>query len=234
MKIPTIKFKKLMSIIFNRKDEKTYKNTTKIDNEINYLNFSLNHANPTLCHHRWFELNQKKCIMICHDQKIDRRIIQQAISLEKIGVKTLIVSLSFDEEDALDTQDNILIHRVGTNKIIPNCPAFLFHKRIQLTLYNFKFLHKEILRFFHIINNVLYKITKLLIYRCNVINHPLPFNECFYRAASLYKDACFVMAHDLPSLKAAGDIAEKFNVPLLYDAHELYPDQNVFSSYQKK
>lgn len=193
-----------------------------------------NGANPSVWHKDWFSINCKKCIMICHDQKIDRRIIQQAKSLEKIGIKTLIVCLSFNENDALENQEGILIHRVGTKKIVPDCIAYWIHQRFAFVILALIFLPKKIRNGLHTLNNIFYKVLLKLVYRCATINHPLPFEECFYRAAYLYRKPCFVMGHDLPSLAAAARVADKRKSPLLYDAHELYSDQKVFSSYQKK
>jgi glycosyltransferase involved in cell wall biosynthesis len=55
----------------------------------------------------------------------------------------------------------------------------------------------------------------------------------------LYKRACYynpdiIHVHDLPQLRAGTLVKKILNIPLIYDAHELYPEISTLNKYQKK
>ena len=188
-----------------------------------------NLTTPDLYHRDWFTLERKKCLMICHDQDIDRRIIQQAMSLDKIEISTLIICLSHDKEDKLEIINGIFIHRIGLKKTAPDCPIFWQYQRVELFISSFSPVFSK---FCSNLNSLFYKARCRLLYNSKRINHPLPFDECFYRAGYLYKSD-IVIAHDLPALVAATRVASRRKIPIIYDAHELYSEQKTFSSYQQ-
>ena len=191
----------------------------------------LSSIKPDLIDPEWQHLkqNNKLFLMICHDQNIDRRIIQQATALTEIGWKGKIICLSFDNEDHLEEYEGISIHRIGLAKIVPDCPVYWRYQNRQRLINwwgrNFNLLSK--------INWLYYKIQSRLEYQGKHSGYPLPFDLVFYETATHYP-ADLVIAHDLPSLKAAHKIAKEWNVLLGYDAHELYYEQNVFSEKKKK
>merc|ERR1711941_250938 len=49
-----------------------------------------------------------------------------------------------------------------------------------------------------------------------------------YLNMALYEDADYIMCCDLPVLPAAVYASKIKNIPLVYDAHELYPEQAIF------
>lgn len=173
--------------------------------------------------------NSNRFLMICHDQQIDRRIIQQAVALKKNGWDGVIVALSFDGDSHLDEYEGVLVHRVGLDIIVPNCPAYWrYQNRRRLILWWGRWLD-----YLEKINWLLYRIDLLLTYRSRYMGNPLPFDNAFYAAAKCYP-ADLVIAHDLTALKSAHRISREWNVPLIYDAHELYYEQKVFSEKQKR
>jgi SAM-dependent methyltransferase len=169
-----------------------------------------------------------KYLMICHDQNIDRRIIQEASSLQDDGWEGIIIALSFDNNDELDEIERIKIHRISLTRIIPDCAAYwTWQKGIEIsTKLPFSI-------FFQKINYFIYILNLKHLYNGKNIQHPLPFDFAFYGAAKHYK-ADVVQAHDLPALKTAVRLGKEWNVPVVYDAHEFYPEQIMFSKKQKK
>ncbi len=174
--------------------------------------------------------NKISYLMICHDQNIDRRIIQQAQTLQEKGWTGIIIALSHDLEDKIDYVGEIVVHRIGLKRIVPECPAYYKAMAFAKLLQEMPFQ-----RLF----NTLYRVSFLgfygllrLCYYGSIHGIPLPFDNAFYEAAKHYK-ASVVQAHDLPALKTAKDLAMEWNVPLVYDSHELYLEQKVFSKKQK-
>lgn len=173
---------------------------------------------------------QPTFLMICHDQRIDRRIIQQAHALKEQGWSGRIVCLSFDDEDQIETYEGVNLHRIGKKRLIP-MPCDVYwryqkrHHKIRQWGRNIRFLTK--------FNWKLYKRDLNRTYRCKNIQYPLPFDLPFYKAGELYPSD-LVIAHDLTALKAAHQLSQEWKVPLIYDSHEFYSEQIVFSDYQKQ
>jgi glycosyltransferase involved in cell wall biosynthesis/ubiquinone/menaquinone biosynthesis C-methylase UbiE len=192
----------------------------------------LNSIKPNIIDTKWDELraNDKLFLMICHDQNIDRRIFQQATALIEDGWQGKIICLSFDNEDNLEEQEGISIHRIGLAKIVSDCPVYWRYQNRQRLISwwgrNFNVLSK--------INWLLYKIDLFLTYRSRAyVGYPLSFDNVFYETSKHYQSD-IIIAHDLPALKTAAILSEKWNIPLVYDAHELYSEQKAFSSKQRK
>jgi glycosyltransferase involved in cell wall biosynthesis/SAM-dependent methyltransferase/flagellar biosynthesis GTPase FlhF len=202
-----------------------------------YLSFEnfkqqiLNSIEPNVIDTKWAELRAKNklFLMICHDQNIDRRIIQQATTLIENGWQGKIICLSFDNEDHLEEYEDISIHRIGLAKIVPDCPVYWRYQNRQRLINwwgrSFPLLSK--------INWFYYKVQSRLEYQGTHSGYPLPFDFIFYITAKHYP-ADIIIAHDLPALKAAHKIAKEWKAYLGYDAHELYYEQNVFSEKKKK
>lgn len=203
---------------------------------------------PSVVHDQYLQEQErnpaKSYLMICHDQEIDRRIIQEAQSLQLDGWKGIIVALSFDAEDKLDEDSGIPIHRIGLKRIIPDCKVYRNYNVRQYwilnQIYNLGHLltrgkvPKLVGASFKIaskLNHLTYRAGLVRQYRNRTIYHPLPFTRCFYAAAKLYPSE-LVFAHDLTALRAAAQVSEAWGSKLVYDCHELYPEQKVFSKPQ--
>jgi len=175
------------------------------------------------------ETSGKQFLMICHDQNIDRRIIQEARLLQARGWGGTIIALSNDNQDAHDYIDGIDVHRIGLSRVVADCPTYWrYQKRMRWINWwgrTTSLLYK--------INWILYGFDRVIKYRNFQVFAPLPFDSCFYNAGKYYPSD-LIVAHDLPSLKAASRLSESWKVPLVYDAHELYYEQAVFSGVQKK
>jgi glycosyltransferase involved in cell wall biosynthesis/SAM-dependent methyltransferase len=196
-----------------------------------FKNLIFKSIEPNLVDTQWTKLREenKSFLMVCHDQNIDRRIIQQALTLLEDGWQGKIICLSFDAEDHLEEFEGISIHRIGLAKVVPDCPIYWRYQNRQRLINwwgrNFTILSK--------LNWLYYKIHSRLEYQGKHSGYPLPFDFVFYITAKHYQ-ADLVIAHDLPALKAAHRLAKEWSIPLGYDAHELYYEQSVFSEKKKK
>lgn len=170
-------------------------------------------------------------LVITHDQKLDRRIVQQVEALIRVGWSGVVVALSFDSEDHLEEKTGYFIHRVGQKHIVPDCRCYwLYQRGLYLSRRWFKFLPQSISA---TLCNLAYHALCRLHYRCPSINHPLPFNLAFFLAGRNYP-AELIIAEDLPALKAAALLKRQWGCRLLFDSHEFYPEQRIFSSTQKR
>ncbi|NDH09147.1 MAG: glycosyltransferase [Gammaproteobacteria bacterium] len=170
-------------------------------------------------------------LMTCHDTQIDRRIIVQAVSLVKLGHKVKIMALSPNEHSYSENMaDDLSVFRIGfTDLRTINLPYF-FNK------FSFSNLpQKKILKYYR-------GLCLLTAYICRPFSQAkfenlyfkawVPFTNPFVFFGRKFKFD-LIQCHDLPTLEAAVMLAKEQKVPLIYDSHELYPEQHVFSKHKK-
>lgn len=187
---------------------------------------------PPLCN-----LNRakgKKILMLCHDQNLDRRIVAQARSLKKEGAEVRIIAISHTaEETEEELEEGISVFRVGTGQIIPQNAAYKKFIKRSLSINLLKFASINTINKLSKINVFLYKIHLFCLFFNRNFLDPLCFTQAFYEAGKKFSDSDLIEVHDLPTLEAGVKLANNFNVPIVYDAHELYPEQCNFSFKQK-
>ena len=155
-----------------------------------------------------------KIAMITPDSyMIDRRIILEAKALIREGHKVTLLA-GFEcirEENYIEEEINILryVYDWDDERL----------KKIRDRVPN-----NDKLKM--IINRVFIIIAKKILY----LN---PF-EMFMAKRLMDVEADVIHVHDLPCLKVGYYVAHKKNIPLVYDAHELYYAQDVLSKKQQK
>lgn len=186
-----------------------------------------------------------RVVMLCHDQHLDRRVLAQAQSLIAEGCKVTLFALSYTaEREESITPEGIRLIRIGLNQIIPTNPTYLAYAKRQNRLNSIlnaccnnlgiaNFVWRRIFRVAHRMNWISYRAALLLRYRNRHIADPLPFTTAFKKAGAEV-GADLIQVHDLPTLEAGVQLAADKHVPLVYDAHELYPEQRSFSKVQTR
>lgn len=186
-----------------------------------------------------------KILMLCHDQHLDRRILAQARTLISNGHHVHLLALAFDAESCRETlPDGLEVTRIGLGEIVPENPTYLAYVDRQRSLNdllnrtaNRKPGYRQLfINCFTVASKVnwhLYKFLLLVRYRNSTLADPLPFRSAFTSHGSPIQ-CNVIQVHDLPALEAGVDLAREKNVPLVYDAHELYPEQKAFSSVQRR
>jgi len=183
-------------------------------------------------------------VMFCHDQHLDRRVVVQATSLLEKGHSVRLLALSFDADTHHETlPPGIELTRIGLSHIIPENATYTQYNARQEQLNTW--LNKAANRFpqrtalFQILftcasrlNWNLYKVLLFMRYHNRNLHDPLPFRQAFVEHGRAYP-CDLVQVHDLPTLQAGAELAETWKVPLVYDAHELYPEQASFSRVQR-
>lgn len=184
-------------------------------------------------------------LMLCHDQNLDRRVVAQAATLIARGHTVRLLALSHDGETHQEqTPEGIFLTRIGLNFIIPENPTYTNYMRRQ---YRFNdvlnwcanrypkhlALFQRLFNYVSRLNWTLYRTLLLARYRNLVLHDPLPFRQAFVRHGQEFPSN-LVQVHDLPALEAGAELAAAWGVPLVYDAHELYPEQKSFSAVQRR
>ncbi|MCT7612794.1 glycosyltransferase, partial [Aliarcobacter butzleri] len=200
---------------------------------MNKLNYETHKDNlieiskPEKIYDKW--LGNKKFIMICHDQVIDRRIIEQYKTLLKNGWDNgIIIGFSFDDEDHIVNENGVIIHRIGLKRIIPTEILYWQYQRREVLIYNLNIAKKLLGK----INFFYYKLRVKYKFKGKNVQDPLPFDNVFYNTGKNYL-ADLIVAHDLPALNASVKLSKEFNCKIIYDSHEMYSKLNGFSKFQK-
>lgn len=137
---------------------------------------------------------------------IDRRIILEAESLIKRGHKVQLLSGFECKKEEHYNKRGIDIHRYSYDWDDYRL------KRIRGFLPRSDLLHRIVNRGFIVFANRFLTLS--------------PFERFVYEKASLF-DFDIIHCHDLPVLKPSVMLSATRDVPLIYDAHELYPSQKI-------
>lgn len=181
-------------------------------------------------------LEKKRVLMLCHDQDIDRRILAQAQSLVNSGLEVTIIGLSKELEGFKELRQNgITLIFIGLANIKPNNSAYLSYISRGNQIGDIISKYGVKLKRLHNINFLIYLAHLFLKYHNHKFHDPLPFFSAFYNeCSSIAANYDLIQVHDLPTLEAGIKIAKQYNLPVVYDAHELYPEQKTFSWIQKR
>jgi len=184
-------------------------------------------------------------MMLCHDQHLDRRVLAQATSLLESGHSVRLLALSLDADTRDETlPEGIELTRIGLRHIIPENPTYTHYNTRQQRLNTWlnraanRFpqrtgLFQSLFQHASRMNWALYKALLLMRYHNRTLHDPLPFRQAFVGHGRDYP-CDLIQVHDLPALQAGAELAAERSIPLVYDAHELYPEQATFSRVQKK
>lgn len=185
-----------------------------------------------------------KILMLCHDQHLDRRVVAQAKTLIDQGHSVKLIALAFEPETSEEkTPEGIELTRIGLSHIVPENPTYRAYMARQFRLNNILNAlcnrYPAATAYFHRgfqlggrANWQAYRALLLARYRNRQMHDPLPFRQAFVSHGEKYR-CDIVQVHDLPALQAGVELAKAWQVPLVYDAHELYPEQRSFSKAQR-
>ncbi|MBE7555394.1 MAG: glycosyltransferase [Anaerolineales bacterium] len=145
---------------------------------------------------------------------IDRRILQEAETLITQGYEVILLA---------DWQEGLATHeRIGKVKLerlsSPRSHLFFREKAI---LYAQKKLP------------ALTRITRLALYLSQK-SRGFRLHEQAMLNRIVYFDPDIIHIHDLPYLKVGVEAKKRLQVPLIYDAHELYPEISTLTAKQKR
>jgi len=151
-----------------------------------------------------------RILMVCDDVRIDRRILQEGETLAAAGHEIILLAQAGADVPAFERIGSVKVERLSC--VIPKFQAPPGAGILQiLARRGFRFL-KRVLRKFQ----------------------KLPFGEQLVLNRILHYDPDVIHAHDLPQLRVAVLARRKLGVPLVYDAHEFYPEIHTLTPRQKR
>lgn len=153
-----------------------------------------------------------RILMLSPDaQMIDRRILQEASSLQSDGHQVTVLSgFECAAPDAYERGDGIIVKR-----------------------YVFDWTDLRKLRLMRRYGRVGRLVWPLMRVASKLLGLPGAF-ETFVAAKALEHQFDAVHVHDFPLLRVAARIARLRGVPLVYDSHEFYPVQSCFTKKQQR
>ncbi|MDF1646693.1 MAG: methyltransferase domain-containing protein [Legionellaceae bacterium] len=246
--VPSVSAEKMELLMSAQVKEKFHYFDQQDASKLDYLDALFKQSIPDERHPKCKRGSPLNFIAICHDQDIDRRILHQVDALLSAGKTGLIIALSKTREDQFDTlrlqSGKVYVHYVGLKRVTSSCPIYWQYQKRQATILGYR--NDSLpawLKYQLIIKPLGYKVCSYynlkyyglrlkMRYNCASIHYPLPFDLAFFNAANLYS-AQLIFAHDLTALKAAVEVGAIWNTPVIYDSHELYSEQKVFSKTQK-
>lgn len=151
-------------------------------------------------------MKQTKIIMLTCDERIDRRIMQQADSLTEAGYHVVIITKQ-DAENFLTNQAQVTSSAAWVYRI---------YRRLQQNA---------------VLNKTILRPAKSLF--CFIFGSPAQFQQKIFWPLVSQEKADIYVAHDLPMLPTAVCCAKKFNAKLVYDSHELFSEQE-FNYFERR
>lgn len=153
-----------------------------------------------------------RILMLSPDaQMIDRRILQEAHSLQALGHQVTVLSgFECQQPDAYETPDGVVVKRY----------VYDWRDRRRAGLR----------RRWPIVWRVLWPCYRLL----NRLRDGVTSHDVFVVEKALEHQFDAVHVHDYPMLRAGELVARERGVPLVYDSHEFYPVQSVFTPAQQR
>ncbi|ROM15704.1 MULTISPECIES: glycosyltransferase [Pseudomonas] len=156
-----------------------------------------------------------QALMLCNDRQIDRRILLQADSLEEDGWHVTILAMPLD--DIAGTEDPRVV-RIGAQQ---ESAA----RRENRVLHAYRIVRRHLP-----MNGRLMRFLKSLAWRFLVDQERFYLN--LFLADGTRHPAQVVVAHDLPMLAVARQLAQESGARLVYDSHELYCEQEFSRGQQ--
>ncbi|MGF6781101.1 glycosyltransferase family 4 protein [Paraburkholderia sp. GAS334] len=151
-------------------------------------------------------------IMLSPDaQMIDRRILQEASSLQRNGHHVTVLSgFECAQPDAYEQPDGVVVKRYAFD--------WTDLRKVR-TLKRWGRLGRFVWPFQRVAAKVFGTLTAY---------------ETFVVDKALEHEFDVVHVHDFPMLKVAATVAQLRRVPLIYDSHEFYPVQSCFTPQQQR
>lgn len=156
-----------------------------------------------------------RIVMVTPDSRyIDRRILQEAETLITQGWEVILLA---NWEEGLPTHARL--GQVKLERVCVTPPFFFIRERVIL------FVQKRA--------PWLAKLTRLALAISQKIRQ-LRLHEQAMLNRVLYYDPDVVHIHDLPYLRVGIETKNRLKIPLVYDAHELYPEIGTLTPAQKR
>lgn len=155
-----------------------------------------------------------RVLMLCPDaQMIDRRVMQSAHSLDQAGMRVTLVSGVECAEEQHYRSGGVDVHRYVYDW---HEPRLDFLRRVP----------RPLRRVVPLVHRVHRKWLQHL-------RRDTTWDHFVLRTLGVF-ESDLVYVHDLPFLRHGRRLAERWSVPLVFDAHEIYYEQDTFTTRERR
>ena len=176
--------------------------------------------------------------MITNDQQIDRRIVQQAVTLQTMGHHVILIAGSLNGLSSFEWIQGVRVERfVATpltffDKVVSNIFYAIFRGRKDSFL---KWRHPKKSSFEVKSDEFQEPMPRTLLLLLLLLprRHSLSFFERSLLERIKFYSPDIMHAHDLPQLRLGSVAAKILSIPLVYDAHELYTEIGTLSKFNR-
>ena len=152
-----------------------------------------------------------RTVMVCPDLRVDRRILQEAQTLSAHGHEVILFAGWSKDLPKVEQQDHVRILRPA-----PPTPT-AWEKIFEQT--NGYVRRHSVLKHGRMLFTLSTRIAQYFMRGCQSLT-PLE-RELIHQICDLQPD--YLHVHDLPQLRLGVEVKKLLGVPLIYDAHELFP-----------
>lgn len=176
--------------------------------------------------------------MITNDQRIDRRILQQAVSLQAVGHHVILIAGSLDGKPSFEWIQGVRVERfiatpsTFTDKIISR----VFYELVKVKNNLSQLWRRPKDTLLHDVSmssdtptSRLLRLFLLLLPRHKSLSF---FERSLLERIKFYRPD-IIHAHDLPQLRVCSVAGKQLSSPLIYDAHELYTEIGTLSKFSR-
>ena len=179
-----------------------------------------------------------RILMLTDDVVIDRRILQEAETLIDLGHEVILLAAGAESLPEFELVGRVKVERVrhcllppSSERLVSNGPVGT-GKPLPFPVSKLKVLNRRLKRMAARGMKGLDLLVEAVMWGpvCRSVLSCLELS-IVWRIQQFYPDV--IHAHDLPRLKVAVYAKRRFGLPVVYDAHELYPEINSLSRFQR-
>ena len=180
-----------------------------------------------------------RALMLTTDRAIDRRILQQAETLIDSGREVILIAGRDPDQRRFERIGRVKVERLSRDLADQPAPLHTLGGALRRLLETWAGERSSIRHLGRALRSALTLSVRLPATAIEALAGVsvgraalLPSESAVVSRAEFYNPDV-ICVHDLPRLRAGATLAGRLNVPLVYDAHELYPEIGALTPRQR-